>query len=354
MTDRGTSALVLGGGGITGIAWELGILARTGRGRHRPHRGRHRRGHVGRVGGRRAAGQRTLARRPVRLAARAAGRRAGRPAVPHRRAQAGAALRPARQRTRQARPRRSGRPGGARAGQRRPRGRDPLPAAGARLARRGTSGSPPWTPRAASSPSSPATPGWTWCRRWRPAAPSPRCGRRSRSRVAPTWTAGCAPPPTSTWPGARPGRGARPAAAVGQQEGVDPGADGAGGAAGVVGGHARRRGARRLRPQPARPGEAPGRRRGGTAPVRATWSDQVRGVWAGVSGSIRCAGTRWRRSSTRPSSSNGWRRGRGAGEPVVAGVADEQRGEGGQDDEGEEVVMAVILRPSRSCHQWQE
>ncbi|MBL0748179.1 patatin-like phospholipase family protein [Nocardioides baculatus] len=26
MTDRGTSALVLGGGGITGIAWELGIL----------------------------------------------------------------------------------------------------------------------------------------------------------------------------------------------------------------------------------------------------------------------------------------------------------------------------------------
>ena len=26
MTDRGTSALVLGGGGITGIAWELGII----------------------------------------------------------------------------------------------------------------------------------------------------------------------------------------------------------------------------------------------------------------------------------------------------------------------------------------
>jgi NTE family protein len=27
MTGSGTSALVLGGGGITGIAWELGILA---------------------------------------------------------------------------------------------------------------------------------------------------------------------------------------------------------------------------------------------------------------------------------------------------------------------------------------
>ena len=32
MTGRGTSALVLGGGGITGIAWELGILTGLARG----------------------------------------------------------------------------------------------------------------------------------------------------------------------------------------------------------------------------------------------------------------------------------------------------------------------------------
>ena len=78
MSDQRT-ALVLGGGGITGIAWEIGVLAGLAEAGHRPDRRRPRRRHLGRVGGGRAADQRRGARGPVRPPAGAARRRSRSP-----------------------------------------------------------------------------------------------------------------------------------------------------------------------------------------------------------------------------------------------------------------------------------
>ena len=78
MSDQRT-ALVLGGGGITGIAWEIGVLAGLAEAGVDLSGGRPRRRHVGGLGGRRAGDLRRGARGAVRAAARAADGGEGRP-----------------------------------------------------------------------------------------------------------------------------------------------------------------------------------------------------------------------------------------------------------------------------------
>ena len=64
----GTRAMVLGGGGVTGVGWDDRGAGRPGRGRRSGRPGRRGRGHLGRLGGGRAVDQRRTAGRAVRAA----------------------------------------------------------------------------------------------------------------------------------------------------------------------------------------------------------------------------------------------------------------------------------------------
>ena len=203
MSDQRT-ALVLGGGGITGIAWEIGVLAGLAEAGRRPERRRPRRRHLGRLGGRRPADQRRRPRGAVRPPARAADGGAGGAAGPRRRwpGSPGRCCAPAA--TTPAFRRRIGALALAaeKAGLT-PSEQERLDVIGARLV------STEWPERPLRRHRrrrgdrrvphrSTATPACPWCRRSRPAARCPASTRRSPSTGAGTSTAACARRPTPT------------------------------------------------------------------------------------------------------------------------------------------------------------
>ena len=205
-------------------------------------------------------------------------------------------------------------------------------------------------PRAASSRSSRRPPGSTSSPRSRRAAPCRPCGRRSRSTAALHRRRDAVHGQCRPGPRCGPGRRARPAASLAEQEDVDQGPARGRGPAGVV--RASPRTPSRLRrsagtcwtprsgPLPPRPGSASPRgwSRSCVTSGRVELPRGRRQDGAGVPGQ-HGEGRGGGRGADGPRPGRG-RRGRGGvggtGEVVVAGVGDQQCEQAGQDGDEEE------------------